>query len=274
MQKGFSTILGIIIGILVIGSGAYYFVNSNTNETDDVVMDNSKITEVDENDTVDNTQYTNEENDNDIESSNDSVLLQTDKIFQWSNLYVTKYGNDVFLVNTFSFENEYSGTGTYHLDLEDNTITKLDTPYLYKENEKLYGLKHYPLFSTADLTADTTQDDIDNLVSEKLDELSKNLDIEKEHIKTIGMGGIPIIHAIVKTEYNPESKEMILLPIEEAEYPIYDYDNKTFEIGDLKYPTQDFTNLGLINTLNGNPTMLLGIEFNYNLATEILSLTY
>lgn len=204
----------------------------------------------------------------------DKVNLQTDKIFQHSNLYVVKHGGDIFLVSIFSFENEYSGTGTYHLDLNRKTITKLDTIYLYRENGKLYGLKNYPLFSSADLTVETTQDYINNLVSEKLDELSKNLGIDKNIIKTVGLGGIPIINAIVKTEYDPETKRMILLPEEEAAYPIYDYDNKIFKIGDIKYPTLDFVNLGIINKLNGNPTSLFGVMFNYNLATEILNLSY
>jgi hypothetical protein len=57
MQKGFSTILGILIGLLVIGGGVYYFIDSNTDEVDDVTTEESNRWDVDENDTSDDTQY-------------------------------------------------------------------------------------------------------------------------------------------------------------------------------------------------------------------------
>jgi len=208
------------------------------------------------------------------DSNNEQVSLKTEKIFEYSNLYATKYENDLYLVNIFGFENEYSATGIYHVDLGDDTIKELDTQYIYKENGKLYGLKNYPLFSTKDLTASTTQDTIDDLVSNRLDELSNEIGVEKNDIETIGLGGVPVIHAIVKTEYNTETKEFKLLPNEIAEYPTYDYSKNYYRIGNLKYPTSDFVDMGVIREINTNVKNLFGIEFNYDLDTGILSLNY
>lgn len=56
MNKGFSTILGIIIGLLVIGGGAYFYLNTDTDEVDGVTTEESNRWEVDE-DNTDDTLY-------------------------------------------------------------------------------------------------------------------------------------------------------------------------------------------------------------------------
>jgi len=260
-QKGFSTILIVVIGLLVIGGGIYLFSN------------NSSWNTLKEGQTIE--QQTSKQEGAETEYDKLSGILQTDEIFEYSNLYVTKYGGDVYLVSVFGFENEYSGS-VYHIDLVNDEITKIESPYIYRDNGKMYGLKMYDVDYKTSMDGKNEKYTLDD---SRLEEIADEVGIEKFKLTVEAFGGKPVYRVLVSTEYNPMTKEIKLLPNKKPDYPSSCYpkycpDNGSsfFVLNEEKYTTSEFVSLGTLIDMNGQSREAFDLEFNYNRGTKKLSI--
>lgn len=128
MQKGFSIILGIIIGLLVIGGGTYFYLDTDKESVDDAERDETSRWDVDERDSSDDTQYARRDSEDEADVTNNidtpgqtqsaSYVAEEDRI-----KVTSPSGGESFKIGeTLNIEwNNYSGNQNLNIGLK---ITK------------------------------------------------------------------------------------------------------------------------------------------------------
>lgn len=256
--KGFSTIWGSVI-LLIVAVIAFYFISKNIFIEDIQVITNTPLNEKSE-----------------LNQDMKDVSLQTEKVFQYSSLYATKYGTDVFIVNLFSSHYDVSSVGTYHIDTMNNIITQIDTPYIYQEENKLYGLKYYEIdyeYIDSEYVLDKSQ----------LQKISDEIGVDVDNLKVEAFGDKPSYKVLVKTQYDPITKKITLLKTDKSfEFISCDigspgpcFDGKFFyKEGGFTFPGSTYVEVGTLNELSTDVKEVFGIKFSYDLKTEKIGIEY
>lgn len=256
-QKGSVGIILLIIGIAVIlGGGVMYSQKKISKEQieNNVVASSTSITKEFK-----------------VTSPKTKTMAVVDDVWEYGELSYFKDGNDMYLLNYFQFENEYSGW-TYHIDLETNKVNRIDSQIILKENGKIVAAK--PFRVDAEVKYDSNQKFDGYLYNDiQLEQISKETGIAKNDLKLIPRGEISLFNVLVKAEYNPSTNKLILTK-EQVSFPVMNMNSWVFEWNGKTYPGNDFIKVGNVHELNGATVTKSGMEFNYNAATDKLSIMY
>jgi hypothetical protein len=213
-----------------------------------------------------------------IENTNTSTSTPSTKstavvedVWEYGELSYFRDGNDLYLLNYFQFENEYSGW-TYHINLETNQVHQINSPIILKENGKIIGARAFVVDGEEKYDKNNK---FDGYVynDAQLEQISKETGIAKKDLELIARGGKPVFNVLVKAEYNPSLNKLILTK-EQVSFPTMNNINYLFEWNGKVYPGSEFTKVGIVHDLNGAVVIKSGIEFNYNAATDKLTVSY
>jgi len=161
MNKGFSTILFIILGLLVIGGGVYLYVNTDTDDVDNSKTEESSRWEMDKDDAGDDTQYVRKGDEEDVEqqisedatgiikavySQNGRNFLDIDYVIKNTNWKPggnsgSAYTNENPKIRTFEISKNveiFVGSGTF------STITYIEFTDLFIPTDTVNGVDIYP----------------------------------------------------------------------------------------------------------------------------------